>query len=176
MAELTAEAFRRQVGLFATGVCVITVQDNRQVLGMTANAFTSLSLDPLLVLVAFARDAHTLAAVARSGAYAVNLLSREQENLSRHFAGRAKSPPEVHFEPFAGGPRLVGSLATIGCEVETMVPAGDHELVIGRVVALTPPPPPGERPLVFWRGAYWRLPAGDAGPAPSLEGEQIFFD
>lgn len=176
MAEPNSDSFRRQVGLFATGVCVVTVQDGRQILGMTANAFTSVSLDPLLVLVAFSRDAHTLSAIARTETFAVNLLSREQENLSRHFAGRASSPPEVHFEPFAGGPRLVGSLATIGCRVETSVGAGDHQLVIGRVIALTPPPAGSERPLIFWRGAYWRLPAGDVGPAPALEGEQIFFD
>jgi len=176
MPEVNAEAFRRQAGLFATGVCVITVQHDRQISGMTANAFTSVSLDPLLVLVAFSRQAHTLEVLAQTGEFAVNVLSREQENLSRHFAGSAASLPEIHFEAFEGGPRLVGSLATIGCLVEQVVSAGDHRLVVGRVIALSPAPADGERPLVFWRGAYWRLPAGDVGQAPALEGEQIFFD
>ena len=176
MPELSAEAFRRQAGLFATGVCVVTVQQDHQIFGMTANAFTSVSLDPLLVLVAFACQAHTLAVVEKTGEFVINVLSREQENVSRHFAGSAASLPEIHFEPFLGGPRLVGSLAAIGCAVDQLITAGDHRLVVGRVIALSPPPAEGERPLVFWRAAYWRLPAGAVGPAPALEGEQIFFD
>ncbi len=176
MPEVIVEAFRRQAGLFATGVCVVTVQHEHRIFGMTANAFTSVSLAPLLVLVAFSDQAHTLAVLEESGQFAINLLSREQENVSRHFAGSARSLPEIHFEPFSGGPRLVGSLAAIGCAVDQMVTAGDHRLVIGRVIALSEPPAEGERPLVFWRGAYWRLPAGAVGPAPALEGEQIFFD
>ena len=155
-----AADFRRAMGRFATGVTVVTSVDAAgQPVGTTANAVSSLSLDPPLVLVCFDRSSQTLAAVRGHGAFAVNVLAAPQRNLSANFArrGLAAAWDEVQHRPGpTGSPRLAGVLAALECTVEHYLPGGDHEIVVGRVrdVETT-----GDdaAPLVFWRGGYASL-------------------
>lgn len=173
------QAFRRVMGLFATGVTVVTAWFGREVRGMTANAFCSVSLEPLLLLVSVHRDARLLEAVRASGAFAVNILGADQEPLARRFAG-AGGGGDFRFETWEGAPRLVGCLGATACTVEKLVPAGDHVLVVGRVRALHEGPP-GAAPLVFWAGGYRRLETPHEVPAEPVDpfarkAEPIYYD
>jgi flavin reductase (DIM6/NTAB) family NADH-FMN oxidoreductase RutF len=145
---------------FATGVTVITsIGPDGQPVGTTANAVSSLSLDPPLLLVCFDRSSQTLAAIAALGAFAVNVLAASQAELSANFArrGLAADWDDVpHLLGLTGSPRLHGVLATLECTVEHRLPGGDHEIIIGRVRDAETGN--GEAaPLLFWRGQYASL-------------------
>jgi len=152
--------FRRTMGLFATGVTVITARVDGEIHGMTANSVTSVSLDPLLVLVCVDNRAHMRGLITAAGRFAVNILSERQKRLSGHFAGRKSPDIEVVFADIAGTPTLPGSLASLVCAVDRVVDAGDHIVVFGRVDALTRTGD-DERPLIYYAGTYRELTAGD---------------
>ena len=146
-----AEEFRAVMGHFATGVTVVTAEGPS---GMTANAISSLSLDPLLALVCFDNDARTLTAVRESGRFGVCILASGQEALARRFASKlpeAEKFEGVEWSAHDGIPVLHGALAWIGCTLHELLPGGDHTIGIGAVVAAESGP--GE-PLVWWRGGY----------------------
>lgn len=156
--DVNPGSFRRIMGLFPTGVTVLAAQHGEDIHGMTANAVASVSLEPLLLLACVAKSARMNSFIERSGGFSLNVLSADQEVLSRYFAGSWKvtPPPEFRFTPWDGGPRLVGSLATIGCRLDRSIEAGDHWIVLGRVIALHE----GDRsarPLLFFAGRYRRL-------------------
>ena len=148
---------RDVMGHFATGVSVVTARDGEGApLGTTANAISSVSLDPPLLLACLARGSETLAAIRESGTFAVNVLAAEQRHHSDRFArkGDAVGVHEVDFDDHEHGvPVLPGALATVACEVEAIHPAGDHEIVVGLARHLEHREP-GARPLLFYRGAY----------------------
>jgi flavin reductase (DIM6/NTAB) family NADH-FMN oxidoreductase RutF len=155
--ELERQQYRSVVGHFATGVAVITAQGPDGPVGMTANALTSLSLEPLLVLVAFDNSARTLPVVREHGRFAVNILSSEQEAIARVFASKA-----TEHEKFAGigyriedeVPVIDKAFAWLGLEVAEQHPGGDHTIVIGEVFAMGAAE--GE-PLLWYRGGYREL-------------------
>jgi 3,4-dihydroxy-2-butanone 4-phosphate synthase len=153
----TVGRMRKVMGHFATGVSVVTARDAEGApVGTTANAITSVSLDPPLLLACLARDSETLAAIRVAGCFGVNVLAAEQRHHSDRFArrGDAVRSHEVEFDEHDRGvPVLPGSLATVVCEVESIHAAGDHEIVIGRAHHLEHRDP-GARPLVFYRGSY----------------------
>jgi 3-hydroxy-9,10-secoandrosta-1,3,5(10)-triene-9,17-dione monooxygenase reductase component len=151
MREVDPQRFRSVRGRFATGVTVVTAPGP---VGMTANAITSLSLDPLLLIVCFDREARTLRVVRETEVFGVNVLAEGQAELATLFASKA---PEA--EKFAGVahdlhdaiPVLRGTHAWIGCRLEQLVPGGDHVIGIGAVTAAEIGA--GE-PLVWHGGAY----------------------
>jgi flavin reductase (DIM6/NTAB) family NADH-FMN oxidoreductase RutF len=155
--EVSPAALREAMGHFATGVTVITsVGTDGEPVGTTANAVTSLSLEPPLVLVCFDLKSATLAAIQGYGAFAVNVLGHRQRNLSANFArrGLAAAWDEVrHQRGTTGSPRLADVIAVIECTVEHSFPGGDHEIVIGRVRHIETNGE-GASPLLFWRGQY----------------------
>jgi len=158
--HVTPAELRHAMGHFATGVTVITsvCADGRPV-GTTANAVSSLSLDPPLLLVCFDRSSQTLAAIGTHGAFAVNVLAAPQQELSANFARRGLAADwdgVPHGPGLTGSPRLHGVLATLECTVEHRLPGGDHEIVVGRVRDAQTTD--GEAaPLLFWRGRYTSL-------------------
>ncbi len=156
----TGRLMRDVMGHFATGVSVVTARDEDGApVGTTANAISSVSLDPPLLLACLARSSETLAAVRATGRFAVNVLSDQQRHHSDRFAkkGEAVRAHEVEFHDHdLGVPVLPESLATIACEVEAIHPAGDHEIVIGHARHLEHRDP-GSRPLLFYRGSYSQL-------------------
>ena len=158
MPEVDAKAFRRTCGLFTTGVTVITTSVNGQVHGMTANSFTSVSLDTPLILVCVDVRSKMAQFLSSSKAFTVNVLGRHQEEVSRHFAG---SSGDWHgtFLPFGESVRLDDCLAALSCGVYAQYPAGDHIIVLGLVKDIYQQDE--GIPLVFWRGTYTSL-AGDA--------------
>lgn len=155
--------FRRVMGLFATGVTVVTTQTPQRTHGMTANAVMSVSLEPLLVCVSVDRRARMNALLEEAGGFAVNILADDQEPLARYFAGQWQgAPPRYELEPWVGGPRLGGCLAAVGCALDGIYAGGDHRLFLGRVLALYRREG-NLSPLLFFAGQYHRLPH----PAPA---------
>jgi 3-hydroxy-9,10-secoandrosta-1,3,5(10)-triene-9,17-dione monooxygenase reductase component len=146
---------------FATGVVVVTSSGDSGPAGMTANAFASLSLDPLLVMIGFELQSRTLVAVRQSGAFAVNVLASEQEQISRIFAGKQPEPEKFDGCAYAereGVPVLDGTLAWLRCELEAVHPGGDHVIVVGSVVEMGGN---AGAPLLFYGGRYHRLDSAE---------------
>jgi flavin reductase (DIM6/NTAB) family NADH-FMN oxidoreductase RutF len=159
-ADVSPAELRDAMGHFATGVTVVTSLDaDGEPVGTTANAVTSLSLDPPLVLVCFDLSSATLAAIRGHHAFAVNVLGQRQHQLSANFAKRGLAAVwdgVTHHSGPTGSPRLADVIAVIECTVEHAFPGGDHEIVIGRVrhVETTGD---AATPLLFWRGQYAAL-------------------
>jgi 3-hydroxy-9,10-secoandrosta-1,3,5(10)-triene-9,17-dione monooxygenase reductase component len=149
--------YREVMGHFATGVAVVTARSGNGAVGMTTNALSSLSLDPLMLLVCFDMDARTLPVVRDSRRFAVNVLRTGHDELSTRFASKLSHEQkfeQVDFHTEHGAPVLHEALAWVVCDLRELVPAGDHEIAIGEVVAMDH----GEgEPLVFYRGRYVSL-------------------
>lgn len=157
--EATGDNLRAAMGLFATGVTVVTSGREEEAEGMTANAVISVSLEPPLFLASVHRDARLNPRIRESGYYAVNLLSADQEGLSRLFASPERSSGLPAVKSLGGGygttgaPLAAGAMAAVECELEAVYPGGDHDLFLGRVVAVQM----GDArrgPLVFHEGGY----------------------
>jgi 3-hydroxy-9,10-secoandrosta-1,3,5(10)-triene-9,17-dione monooxygenase reductase component len=146
---------RRLMSHWATGVAVITSRGDTGPRGATTNALTSLSLDPLLVLVALDRGSNTLEAVRHSGRFCVNVLAAGQEELAHRFATKASGEEKlagIEHELIDGVPVLGGTLAWLACELDHELEGGDHAILIGR--PLEAGADPAARPLVFFGGRY----------------------
>jgi flavin reductase (DIM6/NTAB) family NADH-FMN oxidoreductase RutF len=159
-AQVSPAQLREAMGHFATGVTVVTsVGADGEPVGTTANAVTSLSLEPPLVLVCFDLGSATLAAIRGHGAFAVNVLGYRQRHLSANFARRGLAAAwegVTHHRGLTGSPRLADVIAVIECTVEHVLPGGDHEIVVGRV-RHAETNGEGASPLLFWRGKYASL-------------------
>lgn len=160
--EADAHSLRKAMGLFPTGVTVVTTGDEERAEGMTANAVVSVSLDPLLLLVSIHREARLNSCIKEEGYYAVNILAADQQHLSRFFSSSQRPSGLSTVGSLRGGagvtgaPLAAGSLAAIECELEAVYPGGDHDLFLGRVVA-TYVGDTLEGPLVFHEGSYLTL-------------------
>lgn len=164
----TAE-FRKALGAFATGVTVITVDQGGEVHGMTANAFSSVSLDPLLVLVCVDHRARTHAHLHEKKRFGINVLAENQRAISEYYARSTETHQHAeeagaHFDRTQHGtPVLHGALAYLECRLHSAQPAGDHTIFIGEVEDVVVRE--GE-PLLFFRGGYRKIGAGvEAGAA-----------
>lgn len=155
-AGVTPQEFRRVIGSFATGVAVVTTANDGEQFGMTMNSLTSVSLDPLIVLVCIVKDSRTGAAIRARGRFAINLLSAEQEDVSRRFVSREghRFRRKDASENAWGVPVMDGALAHLVCDVHLIHEVGDHEVVYGRVRHCGASE---GTPLVFWRGSYSAL-------------------
>jgi flavin reductase (DIM6/NTAB) family NADH-FMN oxidoreductase RutF len=150
-----AGRYRQVIGHFPTGVAVVTCDGPEGPAGLTTNAVTSLSLDPLLLIVCFDNGSRTLAAVAEARRFAVNVLRADQEDLAAVFA--SKRVPAEKFEAVThtvahGVPVLDGALAWLACDLRELHPGGDHTIGIGAVTHMDADP--DGLPLVWFRGRY----------------------
>jgi 3-hydroxy-9,10-secoandrosta-1,3,5(10)-triene-9,17-dione monooxygenase reductase component len=149
------QRFREVSGHFATGVTIVTATGPRGPAGLTTNAVTSLSLDPVLMLVCFDNGSRTLPAVRASRRFAVNILRRGQDELARVFASkrvaREKFQAVTHTAAH-GVPVLDDALAWLVCDLIDMHPGGDHTIGIGAVTELDAPD--DAAPLVWYRGTF----------------------
>jgi len=155
-----AASFRAALGAFATGVCVVVTRlaDGRPT-GVTVNSFTSLSLDPPLVLFCLGRGGSALARFAAAPAWSVHVLADHQVELARRFARRSEEASAQ--DPWSGipwregedgMPLLPGALARLSCRAERALDGGDHAILIGRVDALDWRSE--GRPLLYFRGRF----------------------
>jgi flavin reductase (DIM6/NTAB) family NADH-FMN oxidoreductase RutF len=155
--EVSTHEFRLAIGRFATGVTVVTsIGPGGKPVGTTANAVSSLSLNPALILVCFNRESLTLQAIRGHGAFAVNVLAEPQRHLSANFARRGFAAAWTgvpHRRGITDSPLLDGVLAALECTVEHRVLGGDHEIIIGRV-RYAETDGSDAPPLLYWRGSY----------------------
>ena len=154
---ISPDEFRQALGHFATGVTVVTTSDgDGRPTGLTASAFTSVSLDPPLVLVCVDHKSQSYPALRERGRFAVNILRRDQQAVSRRFAStRLDKFDEVPFHVSAIGlPLIDAALAQLECVTVSMHVEGDHTIFVGRVERAHVGA--GE-PLVYYRGLYDRL-------------------
>jgi flavin reductase (DIM6/NTAB) family NADH-FMN oxidoreductase RutF len=150
--EAMVTAFRGCVGEFATGVAVVTAEHEGVASGMTLNSFTSVSLDPLLVLVSLGNGSRTLQATGPSGRFAISFLGRAQAEVALDFSQPWAPFPVGHVERDREGFLVVtGAVAVLRCQVERIEEAGDHALVLGEVISIAHG---GGEPLLFHRGRF----------------------
>jgi flavin reductase len=155
-------AFRKAMGSFPTGVTVVTVAcDDGTMHGVTVNSFSSVSLDPMLVLVCLNETSRAVDLIERAGAFAINVLSAGQQDVSRRFANQHRPAGPAMFdgvplEPgVTGCAVLAGAAVSFECRLRQSYRAGDHLIVLGEVVALVHRPQ--LEPLIFHAGTYKSL-------------------
>lgn len=159
--DLTQAEFRRAMGCFATGVTIVTVDLDGEIHGMTANAFASVSLDPLLLLVCVDRSARTHAHLHARKRFGINILSEQQRAISEYYARPVYSHEHAEQEAGArfdrtakGTPVLHDALAYLECKLTSTQEAGDHTIFIAGVEDVVVRK--GE-PLLFFRGKYRKI-------------------
>ena len=153
--RLDAQVFRSALGCFATGITIVTaVAPTGEPLGVTANSFNSVSLDPPLVLFSLHRAAYSLGAFTEGGHFAVNILREEQRDLSIRFAqAGADKWSGLDYETWStGAPIITGCLASFECRTRALYDGGDHVIFLGQVLQLRAMD--GGRPLLYFRGRY----------------------
>ena len=147
--------FRTVLGHYPTGVVIVTADGDEGPAGLSIGSFTSLSLDPPLVLFCPAKTSTSWPRIEKVGRFCVNILADDQEDVSRTFAGKGTDKfAAIGWKPSAvtKSPIINGALAWIDCDVERVEDGGDHVVVIGRVRALEVERQ--AKPLVFFRGGY----------------------
>jgi flavin reductase (DIM6/NTAB) family NADH-FMN oxidoreductase RutF len=157
--EADQARFRKVLGHFPTGVTVVTGLDDGKPNGLTIGSFTSVSLDPPLVGFLAAKDSDSWPGIEPSGAFCVNVLGAEQEELCWRFARTGEDKFDgVSWEPApSGAPILAGAIAWIDCAMEAVYEMGDHWFVLGRVTALDHVEDYDVHPLLFFRGSLGRF-------------------
>lgn len=147
------EALRQAMTRWASGVTVVVARSGQEVRGMTASSFTSVSLDPPLVLVCVDHKAHLLPVLRQAERFSINLLAHHAAVTSAHFAGR----PQDGFDPLTPGPVPVvqGALVSLICSLWANYDGGDHCIVVGQVEEIVLGE--AEKPLVYWNRGYRQL-------------------
>ena len=154
--SIEPQAFRRVMGSFATGVAVVTTSRGGEQFGMTVNSLTSVSLEPLIVLICLVKGSRTGAAIRDRGRFAINLLNADQEEISRRFVSKEQRRfrRENASENAWGVPLMEDALATLVCDVYLIHEIGDNDVVYGRVLHCESSE---GKPLLYWRGEYSSL-------------------
>jgi 3-hydroxy-9,10-secoandrosta-1,3,5(10)-triene-9,17-dione monooxygenase reductase component len=158
---LDSAQFRRVMSRFVTGVTIVTGRDGDDIHGMTCNSFCSISINPLTVLVSLSKNTRTERLVERGRAFAVNVLSQAQADLSNRFAGRHRENEHDRFAGFAwttavtGAPIFKGTQAYLDCKLLNAFDGGSHTLCLGEVVAAQADE--SQRPLIFFQSRYLGL-------------------
>jgi flavin reductase (DIM6/NTAB) family NADH-FMN oxidoreductase RutF len=162
MTGVDPAAFRLAAGRFPTGIAVVSTALDGVPHIMTVSAFTSVSLDPLLVLFCAEKVARFHDAVLAAGSWAVSVLDEDSEKVSRWLSTRGRpldgQLDEIphHPGPLTGAPILDSALSTLECRTTAVHDGGDHSIVVGEVIGVTGPRSPG-RPLLYYAGQYRRL-------------------
>ena len=151
--SIDGSEFREVLGHFATGITIVTSSTESGPVGFTCQAFSALSLDPPLIIIAASNNSSTWPKIAAAGSFCVNILESSQEALCRSFAvsGSDKFTGVGWKSTASGDPRLEGSLAWIDCSLESITGAGDHELVVGGVRDLGTSE---GTPLLYYRSGF----------------------
>jgi len=148
--------FRSALGMFATGVTIITARTaDGDLVGLTANSFNSVSLDPPLVLWSLSRSAASMVALSSGSHYAINILAADQKKLAERFAGKSENRwADVEFiDGLSGAPLLAGAVATFECFNRSRYEEGDHVIFVGEVERCEHRA--GVSPLLFHGGKFY---------------------
>jgi 3-hydroxy-9,10-secoandrosta-1,3,5(10)-triene-9,17-dione monooxygenase reductase component len=153
MIAIDPDEFRHVLGHLPTGVTVLTAEGAAGPTGMTTNSVTSVSLDPPLILVCPAKSSTTWPSIHEAGSFCVNVMGRDHAQLTRRFARKGVDRFDgVAVSPRPTGPALRDAVAWIECEIHAEHDAGDHTIVVARVLAIEAAS--ASDPLVFFRGGY----------------------
>jgi len=156
-----AKLFRSVMGLFTSGVTVVTYWADGKESGMTANSFISVSLDPPLVLISVKREGRFNNFVKKGDKYGITFLAESQENISSHFGGRFDEALEIPYLYEKDTPLIKGGLGHVVATTVDIHPAGDHLLYIAEIEYLAPAEQ--SKPLVFFGGKYKQIEAHSLG-------------
>jgi len=157
---VTADLFRQALGNWGTGVTIVaTSGDGGKPYGLTVSSFTSVSLDPPLILVCLDNRISGLKAFKDSEIFGVSVLAEGQDELSTLFAKKdSVRPADLYFTGKTGAPLIRGSLVGIECKTHAMYPGGDHQILVGEVEAVEfGAAKEGTGPLLYFRGKYGKL-------------------
>ena len=160
--------FRNALGMFPSGVTVITTGTEPNFVGMTAQSFSSLSLDPPLVLVCVDKGASVLPLLKDTAAFCVNILPESAMDASNFFASSKRPAPPHQFDDYAhelgetGQPRLATATMVFDCTIHSVLEGGDHEIIVGEVKAFVKQS--DEEPILFYGGNYRTM----APPDPAM--------
>lgn len=152
------QLYRSLMGRMVTGVTVIATQSSDEVFAMTANAVTSVSLEPLILLACIRNESRMLPTLLKEKNFSVNILSADQGDISRHYSGNylAKCPATWQYTNH-GTPVLAGANASFACVIESSQTIGDHTVVFGKVESMHGQNLPSPA-LVYASGRYGHLP------------------
>ena len=154
--------YRRALGCFPTGVTIVTAFDaDRQPWGLTANSFTSVSLEPPVISVCVAKTGRVFPTLVASSRFAVNILAADQQEMALHFASKVDNRfIGIDWQANVGGaPLLSGASAQLDCSIHARIDAHDHEILLGLVESYTHQP---SAPLVYCRGNFFAVPQPEA--------------
>lgn len=153
---LNADDFKGAMGSWAAGVTIVTTRDGDSVYGLTVSSFSSLSLDPTLILVSIQNSNLLLSMVERSRVFGVSILAQGQEEISGQLARSGREAVQSYDFPtrelVTGAPIIDGSIGYVDCELHEMLSGGDHTILVGKVVAAGYDD--GKQPLLYFRRAY----------------------
>lgn len=158
MPEVSPDDFKGALGSWASGVTVVTTELDGLVYGITVSSFSSLSIDPLLILVSLADSNHLPGMIKKSQKFAVSILASDQQDISAYFAKSGRDPQPAFETPvqmrpwFTGSPVIEGAIAHLDCELDQAIQGGDHTIALGRVVGADFDAT--KQPLVYFRRAY----------------------
>ena len=172
MVDFDSHRLRRALGQFPTGVIVATARaaDGRRI-GITMNSFSSVSLDPPLIMFSVSRRANSFPIWQAVEKYAINILNEDQEELSNQFA-RPKGDKWDGVDPLLSGggvPLLANAIVALECKAYGRHDGGDHEIFVGRVIAIHDQSVHRGRPLVFFEGRYRQLASAATAHRPPEE-------
>jgi flavin reductase (DIM6/NTAB) family NADH-FMN oxidoreductase RutF len=166
--------FKRAAGRFASGVTIVTTRNQRHVSGITCSSFVSLSLNPLLISVSVHAASPFLAEVRSAGSFAVSVLASDQQHVSRYFSTRGRGRAVERFPTVrtdvmdTGAPVVHSCLSWFDARLHTVLPGGDHQILVGEVVAAGGA---DGAPLLYWAGDYRELDGGrELRGGPGLRG------
>jgi len=156
---VASDDFKRALSRWASGVSVVTAEVQGAVYGLTVSSFSSVSLDPPLVSVCLANDNRCVSMIEAGGGFAVSILGAQHQGVSNAFAGRGREPTTtldtIGLSRTPSGHAVVPeALGWLGCSVHELVRAGDHTIVIGRVLATGTAPSERPAPLLYFDRAY----------------------
>lgn len=157
MPRIDDARFRHVLGHFASGVVVVTAETGDGPVGITCQSFSSLSLDPPLVLFCTRKSSWAWSRIRRAGHFCVNILDERQEGLAQAFASRtaSKFAGVAYDRGRSGAPVLGAAMGWVDCTLHAVHEGGDHDIVVGRVLDLEVRL--GPRPLLVYRGGFERL-------------------
>lgn len=165
VSEFDQRTLRNALGAFATGVAIVTtVGEDGEQFGLTISSFNSVSLTPPLVLFSISKQALGFPTWLNAQRYAVNILGEHQQQLSNRFGRSSEDKWEgLAFEIREGGPVFDDVIAAFDCVAHSHFDGGDHEIFVGRVVALKTSATASRPPLLFYSGAYRKIESGIVG-------------
>lgn len=143
--------FRDAMGKFATGITIVSTDYNDEVLGMTVNAFMSVSIEPKLIAISIDEKASMYDKLQETKKFGLSILAEDQKEISMIFAKQMTKDREIPFTRLDGIPVVKGSIATLSCHVKDTAKAGDHMILIAEVTELTVDE---KEPVLFFGGKY----------------------